>query len=83
MTAWSRTFCFQNGLKDFVSWLEQDGEPLYTGIISGRHETDKVQAEFALVHNSSYSEQLLSFANNTRGRHPCDRFPPGAVQGSQ
>lgn len=64
VTAWSRTFCFQNGLKDFVSWLEQDGEPLYTGIISGRHETDKVQAEFALVHNSSYSEQLLSFANN-------------------
>lgn len=64
VTAWSRTFCFQDGLKDFVSWLEQDGEPLYTGIISGRHETDKVQAEFALVHNSSYSEQLLSFANN-------------------
>ena len=64
VTAWSRTFCFQNGLKDFVSWLEQDGEPLYTGIISGRHETDKVQAEFALVHNSPYSEQLLSFANN-------------------
>ena len=64
VTAWSRTFCFQNGLKDFVSWLEQDGEPLYTGIISSRHETDKVQAEFALVHNSSYSEQLLSFANN-------------------
>ena len=64
VTAWSRTFCFQNGLKDFVSWLEQDGEHLYTGIISGRHETDKVQAEFALVHNSSYSEQLLSFANN-------------------
>lgn len=64
VTAWSRTFCFQNGLKDFVSWLEQDGEPLYTGIISGRHETDKVRAEFALVHNSSYSEQLLSFANN-------------------
>lgn len=64
VTAWSRTFCFQNGLKDFVSWLEQDGDPLYTGIISGRHETDKVQAEFALVHNSSYSEQLLSFANN-------------------
>ena len=64
VTVWSRTFCFQNGLKDFVSWLEQDGEPLYTGIISGRHETDKVQAEFALVHNSSYSEQLLSFANN-------------------
>ena len=64
VTAWSRTFCFQNGLKDFVSWLEQDGEPLYTGIITGRHETDKVQAEFALVHNSSYSEQLLSFANN-------------------
>ena len=64
VTAWSRTFCFQNGLKDFVSWLEQDGEPLYTGIICGRHETDKVQAEFALVHNSSYSEQLLSFANN-------------------
>lgn len=64
VTAWSRTFCFQNGLKDFVSWLEQDGEPLYTEIISGRHETDKVQAEFALVHNSSYSEQLLSFANN-------------------
>ena len=64
VTAWSRTFCFQNGLKDFVSWLEQDGEPLYTGITSGRHETDKVQAEFALVHNSSYSEQLLSFANN-------------------
>ena len=28
VTAWSRTFCFQNGLKDFVSWLEQDGDCL-------------------------------------------------------
>ena len=27
VTAWSRTFCFQNGLKDFVSWLEQDANP--------------------------------------------------------
>lgn len=62
--AWSRTFCFQNGLTDFVSWLGQDGEPLYGGIISGQYETDKVQAEFALVHNASFSEQLLSFANN-------------------
>ena len=61
---WSCTFCFQNGLKDFVSWLSQDDDPLYTGIISGHHETDSVQAEFALVHNSSYGEQLLSFANN-------------------
>lgn len=61
---WSRTFCFHHGLKDFVGWLSRDQEALYPDIISGRHETDDVQAEFALVHNTSYGERLYSFANN-------------------
>lgn len=60
----SRAFCYSSGLQDFVGWLSHKNTPLYPDIISGHSETDEVQAEFALIHNTSYSECLLSFANN-------------------
>lgn len=61
---WACTFCFHNGLKDFVSWQNQKETTLYPDIVSGLLEADNIQAEFALVHNTSYGEQLFSFANN-------------------
>lgn len=58
------TFCYHNGLQDFVTWISREDTPLYHGIISGEASLDDIQAQFALVHNTSYTEKLYSFANN-------------------
>ena len=57
-------FCYQNGLRDFISFMN-DGQPtLYSDILYGQWGTEDIQAEFALIYNTSYEEKLLSFANN-------------------
>lgn len=57
-------FRYQNGLRDFISFMN-DGQPaLYSDILYGQWGTEDIQAEFALIYNTSYEEKLLSFANN-------------------
>lgn len=57
-------FCYQNGLKDFVEFINGDAPTLYPDILYGQAGTDEVQAEFALIHNTGFEEKLYSFANN-------------------
>lgn len=58
------TFCYENGLQDFVTWISGDMPPLYEGIITGSADNGDLQLEFALQHNASYEERLYSFVNN-------------------
>ena len=57
-------FCYQNGLKDFVTFINENEPTLYQDILYGQAGTDEVQAEFALIHNTGFDEKLYSFANN-------------------
>ena len=65
-------FCYQGGIIDFVKFLNQgeevaDGlkEPIY---LSGENSTDdaakRAEVEVAVQWNTSYSEHVMSFANN-------------------
>ena len=65
-------FCYQGGIIDFVKFLnageEVDGglkEPIY---LSGENSTDdaakRAEVEVAVQWNTSYSEHVMSFANN-------------------
>jgi len=65
-------FCYQGGIIDFVKFLNQgeevaDGlkEPIY---LSGENNTDdaakRAEVEVAVQWNTSYSEHVMSFANN-------------------
>lgn len=60
----SETFCYQQGLTDFVTFLNGDQDLLYPQILSGSEKGEDIQVEFAFQHNSSYREQICSFVNN-------------------
>ena len=65
-------FCYSGGIIDFVKFLN-DGEEVPDGLknpiyLSGRQESDNPakngEAEVAIQWNTSYSEHVMSFANN-------------------
>lgn len=60
----SETFCYQQGLTDFVTFLNRDQDLLYPQILSGSEKGEDIQVEFAFQHNASYREQISSFVNN-------------------
>lgn len=60
----SETFCYQQGLTDFVTFLNGDQDLLYPQILSGSEKGEDIQVEFAFQHNASYREQICSFVNN-------------------
>ena len=65
-------FCYQGGIIDFVKFLNQ-GEEVDAGLkepiyLSGENNTDdaakRAEVEVAVQWNTSYSEHVMSFANN-------------------
>jgi DNA gyrase subunit B len=55
--------CYEGGIRSFVSYLNKSKETLHDVIyISG--SKDNSFAEIALQYNSTYNENILSFANN-------------------
>ena len=65
-------FCYQGGIIDFVKFLNQ-GEEVDAGLkepiyLSGENSTDdaakRAEVEVAVQWNTSYSEHVMSFANN-------------------
>ncbi len=64
--AFKASFQYDGGIVDFVKYLHSQGtrEPLHKKIVFVNEETDIGEVEVALQWNSSYQENLLSFANN-------------------
>lgn len=58
------SFCYQEGVRDFVIYLNQEQKTLYPEIVSGTEYGDDIQVEFAFQHNTSYTERIHSFVNN-------------------
>ena len=60
------TFKYDGGIVDFVKHLHSQGtrDPLHKKIVSITEETEIGEVEVALQWNTSYQENLLSFANN-------------------
>ncbi len=56
-------FCYNEGLKDFVVYLNSKKKPLHPPIYFQREKGD-VMLEVVLQYTTSYSESLFSFANN-------------------
>jgi DNA gyrase subunit B len=57
-------FCYQGGIVDFVSFLNENKEPIQRKIISFEGESEEGQVEVAMQWNASYQESVFSFANN-------------------
>ncbi|WP_299361016.1 DNA topoisomerase (ATP-hydrolyzing) subunit B [Winogradskyella sp.] len=58
------TFYSENGLPEFVKFLDGNREPLMKDVISFEGEKNGVPVEVAMVYNTSYAENLHSYVNN-------------------
>jgi len=53
-----------NGLIDFVEYLNKNKDPIHQKAIVFETEKDNTKVEIALQYNESYTETLFSYANN-------------------
>ncbi|WP_100065404.1 DNA topoisomerase (ATP-hydrolyzing) subunit B [Miniphocaeibacter massiliensis] len=57
-------FHYEGGIKSFVEYLNRNKNPLHSEVIYIEGEKDKSYVEIALQYTDSYSENVLTFANN-------------------
>ena len=61
----SETFCYENGLKSFVEYINEDQNPLHK-VVQFNGVKDQIEVDVALQYNDSYSENIISFVNNVK-----------------
>ena len=59
-----KTFHYEGGIREFVTYLNRSKEALYPEIIYCEGEKDGVAVEVAMQHNDSYTENTYGFVNN-------------------
>jgi len=60
----SETFKSEEGLKEFIRFLDENREPLTSDVISMAGEKNNIPVEVAMIYNTSFSENLHSYVNN-------------------
>ena len=60
----SKTYKFDNGIKDFVKYLNEGKNALYSSPIYFEAQSDKIKIECALQHTDTYVENIFSYVNN-------------------
>ena len=60
----TESFHSKDGLKEFISFLDENREPLIPEVISIEGEKNNVPVEIAMVYNSSFNENIHSYVNN-------------------
>ena len=60
----SETFFSENGLRDFVSYLDENRDTLIADVIHMNGEKSGIPVEVAMTYNTSFSENLFSYVNN-------------------
>ena len=56
--------CYAGGIREFVTWLNRAKNPIHDGVIYMAGQKGDSIAELAFQYTDSYSESILSFANN-------------------
>ena len=59
-----RTFHYEGGIKEFVSYLNRGNTPLYTDILYFEGMKNNIAVEVAIQHNDGFNESVYSFVNN-------------------
>lgn len=57
-------FYSEEGLKEFIRFLDETREPLIGDVISMEGEKNDIPVEVAMIYNNSYAENLHSYVNN-------------------
>jgi DNA gyrase subunit B len=60
----SETFQSEEGLKEFIRFLDDTREPIIEDVISMEGEKNGIPVEVAMIYNDSYAENLHSYVNN-------------------
>src|SRR4051812_14731683 len=60
----SASFLYEGGIEDFVSYLNENKDPIQKKVVFFDGESVEGAVEVALQWNSSYQESVFSFANN-------------------
>lgn len=58
------SFYSEEGLKEFIKFLDGNREPLIQRVISMEGEKNEIPVEVAMMYNTSYTENLHSYVNN-------------------
>lgn len=60
----SETFFSEDGLKEFVRFLDESREPLIEDVIHISTDKFGIPVEVAMMYNQSYNENIFSYVNN-------------------
>lgn len=60
----SEEFCYEGGISEFVKYLNRHKDPIFSEIPHFTGRKDGAVIDIALQYTTSYSELVLSFANN-------------------
>ena len=60
----SETFYSEEGLSEFIKYLDETRDPIMKSVIAFEGEKNGVPVEVAMIYNTSYSENLHSYVNN-------------------
>ena len=58
------SFCYEEGLEDYVNYLNKNKVPLFADVLHITGEMDKTLVDVAFQYNEDYSETLIGFVNN-------------------
>ena len=60
----SETFHSEEGLKEFIRFLDETRDPLIESVIAMEGEKNGIPVEVAMIYNTGFSENLHSYVNN-------------------
>jgi len=63
-TTVEKSFCYEGGIKEFVTYLNKSKGELYDTVIYCEGVKDGVIVEIAMQHNDSYNDNTYGFVNN-------------------
>ena len=56
--------CYEGGIREFVTFINRNKDPLHNGVIYMSGAREDSMAEVAMQYNEGYQEVMVSFANN-------------------
>ena len=62
----SDTMCYEGGIREFVKFCNRNKTPFHDDVIYMKGMKGDASAEVAIQYNDSYSENMISFANDVR-----------------
>ncbi len=62
-TGQSDSFCYEDGLAEFVKWINRTETPLHSDVIRVKGQIEAVVVDIAMQWNDGYSEAVRCFAN--------------------